>query len=70
MSQHPGRVVTADKLVSLVAEAWPHSFTSVNIISYIRARMPPRAWNSDSIGVNGTDPHMSGLPIHLLYLFY
>ena len=33
MSQHPGRVVTADKLVSLVAEAWPHSFTSVNIMS-------------------------------------
>ena len=33
MSQHPGRVVTADKLASLVAEAWPHSFTSVNITS-------------------------------------
>ena len=33
MSQHPGRVVTADKLASLVAEAWPHSFTNVNIMS-------------------------------------
>ena len=33
MSQHPGRVVTADKLASLVIEACLHSFTSVNIIS-------------------------------------
>ena len=33
MSEHPGRVVTADKLASLVAEAWPSSFTNVNIMS-------------------------------------
>ena len=33
MSEHPGRVVTADKLASLVAEAWPTSFTNVNIMS-------------------------------------
>ena len=36
MSQYPGRVVTADKLASLVAEAWPHSFTSVNIMSGLK----------------------------------
>ena len=36
MSQHPGRVVTADKLAYLVAEAWPHSFTSVNIMSGLK----------------------------------
>ena len=33
MSQHLGIVVTTDKLAFLVAEAWPHSFTSVNIMS-------------------------------------
>ena len=33
MSKYPGRVVTADKLASLVAEEWPHSVTSVNIMS-------------------------------------
>ena len=36
MSQYPGRVVTADKLASLVAETWPHSVTSVNIMSGLK----------------------------------
>ena len=30
MSSQPGRVVTTDILASLVAEAWPNSFTSVH----------------------------------------
>lgn len=30
---HPGRVVTNDKLASLIAEAYPNSFTMVNILS-------------------------------------
>ena len=34
MSKHPGRVVMADKLASLVAEAWPSSFTKVNITAF------------------------------------
>ena len=33
LAAHPGRVVTSDKLASLVAEAWPHSFTALNIMS-------------------------------------
>jgi hypothetical protein len=33
IAKHPGRVITADILASLVAEAWPSSFTSVNIMS-------------------------------------
>ena len=33
LSWHPGRVITTDKLVSLVAEAWPNSFTAVNVAS-------------------------------------
>ena len=33
LSKHPGRVVTNDKLALLVAEAWPSSFTAVNIMS-------------------------------------
>ena len=32
MSQHPGRVVTADVLASLVADAYAASFTPVNIM--------------------------------------
>ena len=32
LAAHPGRVITSDKLSSLVAEAWPHSFTTLNII--------------------------------------
>ena len=33
ISKHPGRVITADILASLVAEAWPLSFTALNIMS-------------------------------------
>ena len=33
LASNPGRVITNDKLASLVAEAWPHSFTAVNIMS-------------------------------------
>ena len=33
LSKHPARVVTNDKLALLVAEAWPSSFTAVNIMS-------------------------------------
>ena len=36
MNYNSSRVVTADKLASLVAEAWPHSFTSVNIMSGLK----------------------------------
>ena len=32
LTANPGRVITNDKLASLVAEAWPHSFTPVNIM--------------------------------------
>ena len=34
--QQPGRVVTTDVLASLVGEAWPHSFTSLNILSGVK----------------------------------
>ena len=33
LAAHPGRVITTDKLASLVAECWPNSFTAVNIMS-------------------------------------
>ena len=33
LAAHPGRVVTSDKLSLLVAEAWPHSSTALNILS-------------------------------------
>jgi hypothetical protein len=33
IASNPGRVVTTDKLASLVAEAWPMSFTSLNIMA-------------------------------------
>ena len=33
LGRHPGRVITPDKLASLVAEAWPNSFTAVNVMS-------------------------------------
>ena len=36
ISANPGRVITADKLASLIAEAWPHSFTALNIMSGFR----------------------------------
>ncbi|XP_011403833.1 PREDICTED: stress response protein NST1-like [Amphimedon queenslandica] len=36
ISKHPGRVVTADILSALVAEAWPISFTTLNIMSGFR----------------------------------
>lgn len=32
IASHPGRVVTSDVLASLVAEAWPSSFTLLNIM--------------------------------------
>ena len=31
MADHPGQVITTD--LSLVADAWPHSFTKLNIMS-------------------------------------
>ena len=33
IARHPGRVIITEILVSLVAEAWPCSFTSLNIMS-------------------------------------
>ena len=36
ISKHPGRVITAEVLSSLVAEAWPISFTTLNIMSGFR----------------------------------
>lgn len=33
MSNNPGRVITPDKLASLVGEAWPHAFTPVNVMA-------------------------------------
>ena len=33
IARHPGRVITTEILASLVAEAWPCSFTSLNIMS-------------------------------------
>ena len=33
IAKHPGRVVTTDIIAALVAEAWPHSCTPVNILS-------------------------------------
>ena len=33
LGRHPGRVITTDKLASLVAKAWPNSFTAVNVMS-------------------------------------
>ena len=33
LAKYPGRVVTVDKLASLVAEAWPSSLTMVNVLS-------------------------------------
>ncbi len=32
LTKHPGRVITTDVLASIVAEAWPHSFTPLNIL--------------------------------------
>ena len=34
--QQPGRIVTTDVLASLVGEAWPCSFTPLNILSGFR----------------------------------
>ena len=36
LSKYPGRVITTDVIALLVAEAWPHSFTQVNILSGFR----------------------------------
>lgn len=36
LARYPGRVITTDKLASLVVEAWPISFTAVNILSGFR----------------------------------
>ena len=33
MTQHPGRVITTDVLASMVAQAYPTSFTPVNVLS-------------------------------------
>jgi len=33
LAANPERAITNNKLVSLAAEAWPHSFTAVNIMS-------------------------------------
>lgn len=33
MADHPGCVITTDKLASLVADAWPHALTQLNIMS-------------------------------------
>ena len=33
LAANPGRVITSDRLASLVAEAWPHSFTALNVMS-------------------------------------
>ena len=33
LAAHPGRVITSDKLASLVAEAWPFSLSPLNIMS-------------------------------------
>ena len=33
LAAHPGRVVTSDKVASLVAEAWPLSLSPMNIMS-------------------------------------
>ena len=33
LAANPGRVITNDRLASLVAEAWPHSFTALNVMS-------------------------------------
>ena len=33
LGKNPGGVITTDVLVSLVAEAWPNSFTAINVIS-------------------------------------
>ena len=33
LAAHPGRVITSDKLASLVAEAWPLSLSPLNIMS-------------------------------------
>ena len=35
---NPGRVITSDVIARLVAEAWPHSFTPVNILSGFKKR--------------------------------
>ena len=33
MIDHPGRVITTDKLASLVADPWPHALTQLNVMS-------------------------------------
>ena len=33
LADHPGRVITTDKLAFLVAEAWPNWLTAINIMS-------------------------------------
>ena len=36
MADNPGMVITSDVLASIVAEAWPRSFTQLNIMSGFR----------------------------------
>ena len=36
LTAHPGRLITSDKLASLIAEAWPLSLTPLNIMSGLK----------------------------------
>ena len=36
MADNPGWVITTDVFASIIAEAWPHSFTQLNIMSGFR----------------------------------
>lgn len=36
MADHPGRVITPEILPLMIAEAWPHSFTQLNVMSGFR----------------------------------
>ena len=40
LAAHPGRVITSDKLASLVAEAWPLSLSPLNIMSGFKKIYP------------------------------
>ena len=33
LATNPGQVITSDRWASLVAEAWPHSLTALNVMS-------------------------------------
>lgn len=36
LAKYPGRVVSVDKLASLVAEAWPLSLIMVNVLAVLK----------------------------------